>query len=198
MFERGIFLGVLVLPIICGCDSLLLKMADKEVEIAPDEWITVKQLSSQLAIPRGDKTLMWKEEEDETPVSLREWEDKLYLITFDRSDMSKIRFRFYAENGEGFNEIEPDAFPRRIATQNLWLETNNGVRRDGSVINEVQIARDLDPSDYDFQRSLTAKIWMQLESGKECYEIGYDDVEQSFLEEYTKRHTVIGLTTIQR
>jgi hypothetical protein len=197
MLERSTLLSLLVLPIVSGCGALT-HIADKEVEIAPGKWTTITQWSSQLAIPRGDRTLTWKEEKDETPISLREWEGKLFLITFDRSDFSHIRFRYYAEHGNGFKEIEPNDYPKCIATQNLWLSTNNGVRPDGSVVNQLQIARDLDPTSRDFQNSLTAKVWMQLETGEEFDDIRCKSAEQSFLEEYINRHTVARLTTIQR
>ncbi len=197
MFERRMYLSVLVLPFICGCDSLMMELAD-EVEVAPNKWITVNQWATQLIISRGDETLTWKEEGDETPVTLREWEDKLFLITFDRSNFNKIRFRYYAESGDGFKEIEPDDFPKRIATQNLWLTAeSNGATVDGPVY-PLELVLNLDPEEIWFCRSLTGMIWCQLMTGKEYWEIEETVEPQPLVREFSKKYKPIKLTAIIR
>ena len=56
------------------------------------------------------------------PVSLREWNDKLFLIGYDReTNRGKPTLRYYAQNGKKFGEVKPSEYPKRIATQNLWL-----------------------------------------------------------------------------
>ncbi len=199
MFDRATFFPVLVLTTLCGCDSLIMKLADKEVEVAPEKWITVKQTSSQLIVPWENKTLNWKEEEDETPVCLREWDSNLYLITFDRSNFSKIRFRYYAQYGDGFEEIEPNEFPNRIATQNLWLTTeSNGTGPDGRVEYPLDLAVNIDPEDDYFCHSLTAHIWLHLMTGKEYEEVVGMVDPKPLVREYAKKYQPIKLTSIIR
>ena len=154
--------------------------------------------SSTLVIPWQGGEVRWTGVG--VPITLRAWNEQLYLITFDReTDFSKIRFRYYRQDSATLVEMPAAQFPKQIATQNLWLKTHNGFRPDRTVINDLQIARDLDPADRCFRSSLTAKIWMQLETGREFYEIhNVVTPEQAFLEGYLKQHNVVKLTQIQR
>jgi hypothetical protein len=130
------------------------------------------------------------------PICLRAWKDELYMIVFDRDSVpvNQARFRFYRQSHGVLAEIAAKDFPREIATQNLWLSTEAGYR-DGKAINEVDIAKALDPASIDFQRSLTAYIWRQCETGKE-YDSGLA-VEQSILEAYLKKYAMVRLLEIQ-
>ena len=77
------------------------------------------------------------------------------LIVFDRdSDFQRVRFRFYRQDHNVLAEIEPSEFPKAIATQNMWLSAD-----------ERESARDLNSADARFRKSLTAKLWRQLETG---------------------------------
>ena len=105
------------------------------------------------------------------PISIRAHKDLLYMIVFDRdSDFKKIRFRYFTQNHNVLSEIDPEDYPKEIATQNLWLRKENGFRN-GKPINEIEVTKSLNPEDIDFQSSLTAKIWNQLEKKKEFYEM---------------------------
>jgi hypothetical protein len=93
-------------------------------------------------------------------------------------------------------EVRPREYPKDIATQNLWLSREGGMRN-GKVIDEVEIAKALDADDIDFQCSLTAKIWCQLESGKEFYEMDVA-VNPRLLSDYLADHNVQKLKAILR
>ena len=131
------------------------------------------------------------------PICLRSDNKVLYLVVFDRdSDFSYIRFRYYRQDHSVLAEITPKEFPKEIAVQNLWLKKENGFHNDGKPINEIEIAKNLDPEDSDFQQSLTAKMWMQLETGKEFYETEHDPVPAEFLKEFLKNNKVKKLQSI--
>src|SRR5262249_4415906 len=125
----------------------------------------------------------------------RYWKDNLYMIVFDRDSVpvTQSRFRFYHQSHGVLVEIPAENFPREIATQNLWLSNQNGYR-DGKSINEVDIAKALDPTSVDFRDSLTARIWLQCETGEE-YSTGRL-VDQLFLESYLNKYKVERLLQI--
>jgi len=100
-------------------------------------------------------------------------------------------FRYYAQQGSAFTEISPSVFPKSIATQNLGFVSRYFVtdrQRD-----EVQIARDLDPSDIVFRRSMTAKLWFHLGTGKQDYESPHT-IDQAFLEDFARKNQPVKLT----
>jgi hypothetical protein len=130
------------------------------------------------------------------PISLRVHDDKLHLIVFDRdTDFDRIRFRYFREKEKVLTEIEPKDYPKSIATQNLWLRTED-ILVNTKPFNELATALALDPADPHFRRSLTAKVWRQLEKGTEYYEDRDGDVDQKLLEEYLRRNNVQRLTKI--
>ena len=130
------------------------------------------------------------------PICLRSRNNLLYLVVFDReSDAGRIRFRYFRQDHGVMAEMAATDFPKEIAVQNLWLKKENGFR-DGTPINEVEIAKSLDPENIDFQQSLTAKIWMQLETGKEFYEIKDTPADAGFLKEFKEKYGVKKLPTI--
>jgi len=130
------------------------------------------------------------------PISLRVHDDKLHLIVFDRdTDFDRVRFRYFREKEKVLTEIEPKDYPRSIATQNLWLRTEE-ILVNKKPFSELATALALDPADPNFQRSLTAKVWRQLEKGTEYYEDRDTDVDQKLLEEFIRRHNVQRLTRI--
>jgi hypothetical protein len=198
------------------------QLLDKQAEVSPGVWVKYQEYRTKWELGNGswgavhggmasEKGKFWQTDsewmsilwhgEDITwlgvgePICLRAWKDELYLIVFDRdSVVNQARFRFYHQSHGVLAEIAAKDFPREIAAQNLCLTTQNGYR-DGKPINEVEIAKALDPTSIDFQGSFTAKIWLQCETGKE-YDPGRD-VEQSFLESYLKKYAVVRLLEIQ-
>ena len=126
------------------------------------------------------------------PISIRSFEDRLYLIVFDReTDYVRKRFRYFRQDAGGFREIPPAEYPKEIATQNLWLKETDGFEADGKTpIYPRKIARELDPGDAHFRRSLTAEIWHQLETGKEYYENLDNTIGEDFLRAYLKKYDV--------
>jgi hypothetical protein len=155
-----------------------------------------QKYTTYLEIPWQRRPVYWVGVGDR--LALRAWEGRLYLIVFDReTDFERIRFRYYRQKDDLLTEIAANEFPKAIASQNLWLRTDNGTRADGTKVNEVEIAKQMDPEQYDFRESLTAKIWLQCETGKEYYEMPHD-IDRSFLQDFRKKYGVVRLTTIQR
>lgn len=150
--------------------------------------------TTYLSIPWQGQEVLWVGLG--VPVCLRSHSNQLYLIVFDReSDAKQIRFRYFHQNHGAMAEIAPKDFPKEIAVQNLWLKKENGFR-DGKPIDEVEIVKNLDPGSIDFQDSLTAKIWAQLESGKEFYEIKDTPVAAGFLKNFSEKYSVKKLPTV--
>lgn len=123
------------------------------------------------------------------PVILREWENRLYLIGFDRETgrqthtPTPARLRYFRQEDSKFVEISPAGFPKRIATQNMWLSGRDPRERAA----ELEIKTD----DAFFLHGLTAQIWRQLETGQP-YSIG--TVEQSLVDDFKQKYQPIQLT----
>lgn len=196
---------------------------NEEIEIAPDKFITIgtswKSVDekpkgignlilrllddalnggewSHIGIPWNNKLVEWKGEP--IPITLREYEGKLFLIAFDRSNMDKLRLRFYEEDGVTFKEINADVFPKRIATQNLRLERNPYEGGENCIIDNVQMAIDIDPHQRYFRGTLTASIWICLMTKKELYDIKniWGKEADELLREYSQKFKPIKLTRI--
>ncbi len=131
------------------------------------------------------------------PITLRVHKDLVHLITFDReTNFKKIRFRYYVQDHGAFREIRASEFPSSIATQNMWLMTQNGFRN-GKPVNPLDAALKLNPEDITFQESLTAKVWLQIAKGTEYYAAPYR-VDMAFLKDFKKANAVVSLTAIQK
>ena len=132
------------------------------------------------------------------PISLRAIDDKLHLIVFDRdTDFRRIRFRYFAQDDHGtLREISPRDYPKSIATENLWLETENGTIN-GRPVNPLASALEMSADDVVFRRSLTAKIWLQLHDGTEYYK-ARNTIPSEFLSEFKKMHKIVPLTVIKK
>jgi len=192
----------------------------QDVEVAPGRWITIerddeeaqidvgKHVSlniplpgdtdiTRLRIPWQDQTVVW--EGMSVPFCLREWEGNLFIIGLDRTDMSKCRFRYYRQDGNGFSEIQPEEFPKRIATQNMWFRNvdDYAVGAGGRRIYDLQLARQLDPEDVYFGSSLTAQVWQHLVSNKDYYQTT-GGCDRDMLRAFKKEHPPIALPTIVR
>jgi hypothetical protein len=135
------------------------------------------------------------------PITLREWNGRLFLIAFDREELisdGRLYLRFFRLNvpGTGFDRIEPRDFPRQIATQNMWLvvESRYSRTQDG-LLDEWQLLRTLDISNVYFSETLTARIWYQIENNTEGY-IYAPDVPEEFVLEYAEKCKPIPLPTL--
>lgn len=208
-----------------GCDQTekkpLVETGSKkqEVEVAPGKWITIELASSdaklnvgkgvsmdlplagdtgstRLAIPWDDRTVVW--EGNPVPFCLREWKGKLYIIGFDRTDLEKCRFKYYRQKDDGFVPIPPDAFPKRIATQNMWINVDDSYRDpEGRMTYDLQVLRSLDVDFVCFKRSLTALVWSHLAEGKDAYE-NAGEANEVATRAFKKRYDPIALPTIIR
>lgn len=166
---------------------------DPELEKAlPLEIMKDREEISEMVIPWKNNEIRWKGVD--IPVSLRAYQDTLYMIGFDReTDFDKTIFRYYKQTENQFKEIKPGEYPKTIATQNLWFSKRQ--QEDG----RVNLAINLDPNEDWFSRSLTAIIWCQLMTGKEYYEIvegvPTEDVRK-VAEEYIAKYKPVKLTKI--
>jgi len=192
----------------------------EDVEVAPGRWITIerddeeaqidvgKHVSlniplpgdtdiTRLRIPWQDQTVVW--EGMPVPFCLREWEGKLFIIGLDRTDMKKCRFRYYRQDGNGFSEIQPGEFPKRIATQNMWWRDVDEGYTDasGKRINDLQKLRELDANDIWFNRRLTAQVWRHITSGKDYYQTERN-VDVDAVRAFKEKFDPIVLPTIVR
>jgi hypothetical protein len=210
---------VMCLVLFMGCETtalheLLKKEQQEEVEVAPGKWLTVQRTDwcyddadpspikasnagerTRLVMTWNAETVTW--EGVAIPISLREWEGKLYLIGFDReTDRDKPMFRYYRQTGRSFEEIAPADFPKRIATQNMWLKADSySIGMDGKRHYDLEMARQLDPTDVYFNDSLTAQIWAHLSTGKDYHEQD-PQVDEETLTRYKEAYKPIPLPTI--
>lgn len=151
----------------------------------------------EMNIKWHESTVHWKG--NSVPLNLRALGEQLYLITFDRVSLEhECTFRYFAQDADELREVDPGAFPRSIAGQNMDF----GDRYFGGLDRQrdsVQIARDQDPEDLDFQSSQTAYIWNQLATG-ERYEQSLDRwlINRQLLEDYIRTNKPVKLTRIVR
>lgn len=198
----------------------------KDVEVAPGKWLTMVQVdrvldeelpsvkrmpdreavekmrreeSTELTIPWQSRTVKWKG--PDIPVSLREFNGSLFLITYDRSQ-KVYQLRYYAQKENAFNAINPADYPKRIATQNLWFNKGSRYRfgAGGRKVDEVELAVNVDPNDIYFKATLTATIWCELATGKPYEAVERLDSEEKLriIKEYSEKYSPIKLTQIVR
>ncbi|MDH4231656.1 MAG: hypothetical protein OEW04_06455, partial [Nitrospirota bacterium] len=135
----------------------------------------------------------------EIPLSIREYEGRLYMIGFDRvTNREKPTYRYYEQKGRNFQEIAPGAYPKAIATQNMWFSYRYFDSSKGDRVDRVQLAREIDPDNVYFHSTATAEIWCQLMTGKEYYEFAKKPIDRNVLMEFKAKYKPIKLTKIIR
>lgn len=182
-------------------------------EIRPREFLAFKSikllLDSDLAtgLPYGsfkgwdrkfEIVILWKGNEIHWEVigglkSLRVHDDTLYAIIsdFENDDRFKFRLRYYKQVGNQFKEIEPDKYPKTIATKNLGFHEFQ--IEGGAVDAEIN----MDTDSYEFPRSLTAAIWCSLFTGKNYSEIHLSvEEKRKIVKKYIAEYKPIPLTKI--
>ena len=194
----------------------------REVEVAPGEWVTIRREdrvpefdptsmehalatepspvfdegSTRMEIPWKGKVVVW--EGCPVPFCLRAWEGNLYVIGLDRREMMKCKFRYYQQEGERFSPIRPEQFPKRIATQNMWLKADDySTGKDGQRIYSLRLAREMDPGNIYFNGQLTAQVWLHLTKGLDYYETD-GEIDKASVREYKEKYAPIALPTIIR
>lgn len=95
------------------------------------------------------------------PIVIDEYEGIPYMVEFDReTDFPRCFLNLYKYKEGKWEEIDYTRFPKSIAIQNKWLNKN-----------DIEMLNRMDPEDHDFRvYSLTAKLWILLETGKQYYE----------------------------
>jgi hypothetical protein len=201
-------LGIFLMVFLFGCAQAP-QPAGESVEVSPGKFIVISRVDRShddnaglsgsawtgLSIPWEGTNITWRSHE--IPVCLRAHDGKLYMIGFDRdTDFSKPRFKYFAQKGGILKEVPPSEYPKQIASQNMWFGDRYLVDLVGNTIDEVQLARDLDPENGHFRRSLTAQIWYHLETGKDYFETEGKRLEKLVLAAYVAAHNPIALPTI--
>ncbi len=166
-----------------GGGSAIRKIERSEVEIAPEKWLEIQWDATQSAHIfqwKGVKVI-WALELDssktglsELPITIREKNDELFLITLDRKVSSKYRFSYFKLNSTTgkIERIAAKVFPKDIASQNLSLNgMNQTIGINGERIDELKILQELDVKSIYFPHQFTAYLWLCLELGKEYFEI---------------------------
>ncbi|MCL2700552.1 MAG: hypothetical protein FWE88_02530 [Phycisphaerae bacterium] len=108
----------------------------------------------KIDVPVGDRHYRWQGG-DERPFVLRLREGRLYMVVFDREEYSHYRYRYYRSDDENrLQEITPSEFPKDLAIQNMWLNDES-----------TALLAKMDPEKFLFRWSLTARMWLHLETG---------------------------------
>jgi len=220
---RFIIAGVVLLGLLTGCkrsDAERKSFEKGTVEVAPGVFITVEvnspgsdsgprtlydhtfggakktKDSTELRIPWQGTNVHWKC--NCKPLNLRAFQSKLYLIAFDRETkgLDHAHFRYFAQEGAAFKEIQPGAFPRAIAGQNIGF-TYRYFMCGNQRADLVQLARDMNPTDPCFASTPTAYIWNHLSAGHQYYESEKNgDVSLVVLQDFVRTNMPIKLTRI--
>jgi hypothetical protein len=181
-----------------------------EVEIAPGKWLSLKeeQGTCRFELQWHGKTVRWEgkrntHDELELPVTLREFEGTLYLITFNREDLNAVDFAFYRlqDPGPAFVPIPAESFPKSIATENMELGPRT--RYTGTLAGPVdtwELTRKLDVEHRYFFVTRTRDIWLSLETGKNFSAVQDFDHERAkqIVREYYRKYKPVPLPTLVR
>ena len=100
---------------------------------------------------------------DERPLALGLRDGRLDMAVLDRTDTLACRFRYYSSDPDHrLREITRDEFPKPLAIQNLWLSWLSS--------EDIERLRLMDPDDYWFRDSLTARMWLNLAQGVDYFQ----------------------------
>ncbi len=202
---------LLLVLMISGCSGGGAPNRKIWVEVSPDTWLEVAwepQLFSY--------TFQWKGKKVQRKIkvneagaehllcSLREKDGVLYTIVLDREEVPKSRFIFSKLNaeGDGFREIKAELYPKVIATQNMQLDGLEGIRDvNGNVVDFTKILQELDVGHAYFFHTLTANVWVCLETGKQKHELSAafsaDEITK-LAKNYAKKYNPIPLKNLVR
>lgn len=192
-----------------GCGHAKRPNYQHEVEIAPGQWLTLKEERGKcwFITEWNGKQVVWDGkrgrhgDEDELPVTLREHAENLYLIVFNRENMEALKFVYFKldKSGAKFVKIPSGDFPKGIAMQNMELSprTRFSQGNDGPI-DEWELIRKLNVESIYFLNTHTAAIWIELEAGVSYAEQGkIADVErQRIVREYKAKYQPIPLPTL--
>ncbi|MEZ0388106.1 MAG: hypothetical protein ACAI34_13625 [Verrucomicrobium sp.] len=209
----------IVLLITLLCASLLMvsllqseetkgSLTSFRVEVAPGEWLRLEQTPGRMSFKcawqgvdvdwQGD----YRDGVDRLlPVSLRTFENGLYLITkeFDKDGDMKLRYWQLDKARLQFKEVTKSHYPRQIATENLLMFPrfmNNSAETD-----RWKLVRDLDYKHPNFTSTVTANIWADLETGMLVFPLWEQKgmTKEDFLEMFKRffdKHHPVALPTI--
>jgi hypothetical protein len=189
-----IVLFMVAVGLLVGCKKASARFSNyqHQVEIAPEKWLTLKEESGKcwFVCEWKGKEVFWpgkrsSDAEEELPTTLREFEGDLFLITLDRENINDVKLVYWKinENGDGFQIIPARDFPKTIATQNMELDPRNRmVRTNDGMIDEWDLLRNLKIDSIYFRSTLTAKIWIELETG-----LSYQKIDETLDQESQRK-----------
>lgn len=155
--------------------------------------------ATRLSFEWDSKQVAW--EGKEIPITLRELDGRLFMIGFNREDLQrqKTRLVFFemSDDGSSFTQIPPNSFPRKIATQNMWITPNRYARTNEGIVDMLDLVKNFETDSRLFARTFTAKMWYQIETGTELYSMP-STIPQEFLEQYVKLYQPIPLPTVMK
>jgi len=193
---------------VAGCGLGKQPNYEHDVEIAPGQWLTLKEERGKcwFICEWKGKQVVWdgkrnQHDEEELPVTLREHEGNLYLIVLNRENMEALKLLYLKldESGTSFKKMASRDFPKRIATQNMLLSPRTRMVGIGDKwIDSWEVIKNLDVENGYFLRSYTAAIWIELETGVPYAEQGKtaDEERRRILREYKAKYQPIPLPTL--
>jgi len=217
------YLLALIAAIAVGCKRPRTNWTKGGIEVAPDQFVEVDYLSMgkghhkgnasfkeiwkcspnwelfELRVPANGTNVVWRT--CGWPVVLRLYENRFYGVAFDRCSLSKpdqerfCRLRYFAQAGTILREISPTVFPRRLAIQNVMLDTYEfycgSEKRTG-----LDLALKADPNDICFSHTLTAAMWNELATGSTYQDFERFGASTNLLKAFARTNDVIRLRTI--
>jgi hypothetical protein len=119
----------------------------------------------------------WKSSRDERIFAVQYREQRWYAISYDRTDVHRMRVRFYSgKDDETLKEIEPHDYPLKLAIQNLWLRDD-----------DEKVLSAFSADDYWARTSLLAQTWWKVVYGKDVKEVDHGFIEKIIAQEFPGR-----------
>ncbi|MBC8205869.1 MAG: hypothetical protein ISR85_01380 [Kiritimatiellales bacterium] len=146
-----------------------------------------KKHTYEYSFEYANKTISMKS--DEIWLLLNKYEGDFYIWTksFFTEKLSNSKLYRYNTKNSKWDRIDRAEFPKSIAVKNLNLWEKAGTCDAHGIINDKEIARKLNPNDHHFVDSLTAHLWLMLETGT-FLEKSHWDVDSEFLKQFKENY----------
>lgn len=160
---------------------------NRVIEGNPEEWYMMK-------IPWQGKQVIYRDVA--VPVSLREFEGRLYVIGNDMSGgYGHCAYRYYREEGMVMREISYAEYPKWVAIQNMWWNYAD-LKSTREHPARVDLTIRANPGDFWFGNTMTASIWWHLMTGTKESQQDTSTPPDEILFKFVNQYPPIRLTQI--
>lgn len=142
----------------------------------------------RIVVQDGASKVTW--EGNAAPRVLRRHNGIVYMASYDRvsNGLKNDMFRLFKEKNGRFVEIDRNEFPKVIAVQNMAFNIQPFGCGDRSDRYESEVTASMNPDDPCFLSSMTAHLWVYLETGKQYHESLKNGLKRSMLKSYIQKY----------